>query len=347
MVLPLRHRRKDLHAFTYRQRRRFDRIIWRVCTWPPVDRTSPAVCPGGRNMNADTNPQPLKAALWMIGAIVSFTSMAVAGRAVSIELDTFELMLYRSLIGIAIVLGVGGVAGTLGQITTRRLGTHLARNSFHFAGQNLWFYALTAIPLAQVFAMEFTSPLWVTLLAPFFLGERLTRRRGTVALIGFVGILIVARPSADTINSGLIAAALAAVGFAGTTIFTKRLTRTETVTCILFYLTVMQALLALGFAGFDGDIALPSVNILPWLLLIGVAGLLAHFCITTALTLAPALVVIPVDFARLPVIAVIGMLVYHEALDFWVMLGAAIIFASNYYNIYAENRASRSARAIL
>jgi len=292
-------------------------------------------------------PQPLRAALWMIGAIVSFSSMAVAGRAVSLDLDTFELMMYRSIIGIAIVLTLGASFGTLGQVSKRRLGTHLLRNSFHFAGQNLWFFALTMAPLAQVFALEFTSPLWVTLLAPFLLGEKLTKRRGLVALAGFVGILIVARPFGGALNLGLVAAALAAVGFAGTTIFTKRLTRTESVTCILFYLTVMQAILGLGFAGFDGDIALPSPSTLPWLLLIGVAGLLAHFCITTALTLAPALVVIPVDFARLPVIAAVGMLFYGEFLDVWVFLGAGIIFAANYYNIWAESSKSRARAAIL
>ncbi len=301
-------------------------------------------------MHQTTQPpeaRPLRAALWMIGAIVSFSSMAVAGRAVSIQLDTFELMMYRSFIGIVIVLTIGGAFGTLGQITRRRLGTHLLRNTFHFAGQNLWFFALTLAPLAQVFALEFTSPLWVTLLAPFLLGEKLTRRRAVVALFGFVGILIVARPFTGEINVGILAAALAAVGFAGTTIFTKRLTRTESVTCILFYLTVMQAVLGLGFAGFDGDISLPTMETLPWLLLIGVAGLLAHFCITTALTLAPALVVIPVDFARLPVIAAVGMLLYGEALDVWVFVGAAVIFGANYYNIWAENSKTRRAKATL
>jgi len=278
----------------------------------------------------------LRAALWMTGAIASFSSMAVAGRAVSFELDTFELMLYRSLIGIVIVVAVAGFAGTLPQITRRHLGLHAVRNLSHFAGQNLWFYALTVIPLAQVFALEFTSPLWVVVLSPLLLGERMTATRALAATLGFVGILIIARPSVATLSPGLIAAALSAIGFAGSAIFTRRLTRTETITCILFYLTVMQAVFGLVCAGFDGRIALPSATTAPWLALIGCAGLVAHFCLTRALSIAPATVVIPFDFTRLPVIAVIGMVFYHEPLDGFVFLGAAVIFAANYLNIRHE-----------
>ncbi|THD75085.1 DMT family transporter [Thalassobius vesicularis] len=274
----------------------------------------------------------------MSGAIASFTSMAIAGRAVSLELDTFEIMTYRSLVGLVIVLVVAGAAGTLGQVTRRNLGLHLIRNVSHFTGQNLWFYSLTAIPLAQVFALEFTAPLWVIVLSPLVLGERLTPMRVLAALIGFVGVLIVARPTPDSLQFGQVTAALAAVGFAGSILTTRRLTRTETITCIMFYLTLMQAVLGLICAGFDGDIALPSAESAPWLVLIGCAGLLAHFCLTTALRLAPATVVIPIDFIRLPLIAVVGMMVYGEALDLWVVLGAAVIFGGNYLNIWSETR---------
>ena len=280
----------------------------------------------------------LKAALWMTGAIVSFSSMAVAGREVSGELDTFEIMLYRSLIGVGVVTAIAALRGTLGQITRRHMGLHLARNLSHFAGQNLWFYAVTVIPLAQVFALEFTSPLWVIVLAPFFLGERITKVRALAALLGFIGILIVARPGLATVNSGVLAAALAAIGFAGSAVFTRKLTRTEGITCILFWLTVMQAVFGLVCAGFDGDIALPSASALPYVLVVGLGGLVAHLCLTTALSLAPATVVIPIDFTRLPLIALIGMMLYGEPLDAAVLIGAAIIFAANYLNIRAETR---------
>ena len=281
-----------------------------------------------------------KAAIWMTGAIASFSTMAVAGREVSFALDTFEIMLFRSVVGVIIVVFAAIAFGTLRQINRQQFSLHFARNIMHFIGQNLWFYAVTVIPLAQVFALEFTSPIWVILLSPLLLGERITLIRAAAALMGFIGILVVTRPNMAGINTGVIMAASSAIFFAFTIIFTKRLTRTQSITCILFYLTVLQLGFGLITAGHDGDIALPNTETLPWLVLIGVAGLLGHFCITKALEIAPATVVVPIDFVRLPVIAIIGMLAYGEILDLWVLLGSGIIFASNYLNILSETRGS-------
>jgi drug/metabolite transporter (DMT)-like permease len=284
----------------------------------------------------------IKAALWMSGAIVSFSSMAVAGRELSSELDTFEIMTYRSLIGVCVVLAIATLSGRLGEIKFRNLRLHALRNLVHFIGQNLWFLAVALmVPLAQVFALEFTSPIWVALLSPLILRERLTPIRALAALMGFVGILIVARPSPETIDTGILAAAGAAIAFALTSLFTKKLTRTENVTSIVFFLTSMQAIFGLITSGYDLDISLPSQSLLPYVVIVGVAGLFAQFCLTKALSLAPATVVVPLDFARLPVIAVVGMILYNEPLDGLVFLGAAVIFAGNYLNIWSETRAPR------
>jgi drug/metabolite transporter (DMT)-like permease len=280
----------------------------------------------------------LKAALWMLGAIASFSAMAVAGREVSQWLDTFEIMTYRSLVGIVVLWVILTLTGQWRQVTRRSISTHVVRNAAHFTGQNLWFYAMTSIPLAQVFALEFTSPIWVVLLSPLILGEPLTRVRLMSVLVGFVGILIVARPSPDTISPGLIAAASSAVFFALSAMYTRLLTRTETVLCIMFWLTLMQAAFGIIFSAWDGDMVAPSAQTLPWLVLIGFAGLLAHYCLTSALAIAPATVVVPIDFVRLPTIAIVGMLLYGEALDAWVFVGATVIFAANYANIWYANR---------
>ncbi len=281
------------------------------------------------------------AALWMTGAILSFSSLAVAGREAMRGLDVFELLLYRSAIGILLVLAVARLAGTAGrimQVTRGDFRLHLLRNVFHFTGQVLWYHALARIPLAMVFALEFTSPIWVVVMAPLLLGERLTATRALTALLGFAGILIVARPDPGHIDAGTVAAALAAVGFAGSAIFTRRLTRSTGLTEILFFLTAMQGVMALALAGADGAIAWPALRLWPWLGLIAVAGLVAHLCLTQALALAPASVVIPIDFARLPLIALVGMLLYGEPLDLNVLLGGAVIFLANYLNIRHETR---------
>ena len=280
----------------------------------------------------------VRAALWMIGSIGSFSTMAVAGRELSARFDTFEVMLYRSVIGVIIVLSLAWATGAWRQINTRNFGLQLIRNLAHFTGQNLWFLAVSLIPLAQVFALEFTSPLWVIVLSIFLLGERLTATRALAAVMGFIGILIVARPDIGSLNTGILAAAGCAVFFALTNVLTKRLTRTQGITTILFYLTTLQLIFGLISAGHDGDIAGPTVETMPFLLLVGACGLLAHYCLTNALSLAPATVVVPIDFVRLPAIAVVGMLLYAEALDVWVFVGAAIIFAGNYLNIWFETR---------
>ena len=281
---------------------------------------------------------PLRAAVWMIGAVVSFTAMAIAGRQLATGLDTFEIMLYRSLLGIVIVLFVARLSGTLKQISTAHFGTHLLRNIAHFAGQNLWFYAIAIIPLAQVFALEFTSPIWALFLAVPILKEHLTRPRLAAAFLGFLGILVITRPWSLTLGPGVVAAALAAIGFAGSAVLTRLLTRTVPITTILFWLVTMQSAFALICSGYDLDIALPSQSALPWIAVVSLGGLVAHFCLTKALSLAPATVVVPIDFLRLPLVAVVGMLIYNEPLDAAVLLGAALIFLANYINVLAETR---------
>jgi len=270
--------------------------------------------------------RPLAAALWMTGAIAAFSAMAIATRQIKGVHDTFEILAFRSMIGFVIVLCAGLALGQLRRIRTDRLGSHVLRNIFHFTGQSLWFYAVTLIPLAQVFALEFTSPLWVILLAPIFLGERLTRRKLLAAALGFAGALIVAHPDFGRVEPGVLAAAGAAIFFASTTLMTKALTRGEAVISILFWLTLMQA----GFGTLamlaTGQVTLPGLATLPWLGLIGIAGITAHLCLTTALSLAPASSVVPVDFARLPLIAVIGAVFYAEPVGITLFLGATLIF---------------------
>lgn len=285
-----------------------------------------------------TDSHPMKAALWMTGAVASFTAMAIAGRQVSAVHDSFEIMTARSFVGFILIVLLTALRGRLHEINANKLGGHFLRNIVHFTGQNLWFWALTVIPLAQVFALEFTSPIWVILLSPLFLGETLTRPKLFAAALGFAGILIVARPDFSHLNPGTLAAAASAICFATTAILTKRLTKGDSIITILFWLTLMQFFFGLICAGFDGVIHWPTMQTLPWLVLIGGAGVLAHLSLTTALSLAPASFVTPLDFVRLPVIAVVGALVYAEPLDPWVLAGGAVIFAGIWLNIRAAIR---------
>jgi drug/metabolite transporter (DMT)-like permease len=281
---------------------------------------------------------PLKAAAWMTGAVASFSAMAIAGREIAVELDTFELMMYRSTIGFFIVafLILRHPRG-FAQVRTRQVQNHVIRNLVHFTGQNLWFYAVAVIPLSQLVALEFTNPLWVAMLAPFLLGERLTRLRLLAAALGFAGVLIVARPGVAPLGWGHAAALGAAVGFGLNTIFTSRIRRHDSVLCVLFWMTLSQALM--GFLlGLPGGIAIPSGPMFGWVAVTGICGITAHFSLTSALGHAPASVVAPMEFARLPVIAVLGAVIYHEALEPAVFLGAGLIITGNLLNLWFEQR---------
>ena len=287
--------------------------------------------------------QPLKAAFWMIGTMVSFSLMAISGRELAPELNTFEIMFFRSLIGLVLVVTIGTLSGTLHQIKTDRLGLHMLRNTAHFTGQNLWFLAVAFIPFSQVFALEFSTPLWVALLAPVFLGEALTRRRLLSVGIGFSGVLIVARPDFSQLNPAILAAMACAICFACSLMTTKKLTIDQSTTCILFWLTLMQLGMGLVAVVLTGSLSAPQGIDYIWVTTVSICGLTAHFCIARALALAPAIVVIPLDFLRLPLISLIGFLAYNEAFEWAVVFGAMLIFTAVLINLQAERQRNKAA----
>ncbi|MDA8637983.1 DMT family transporter [Rhodospirillales bacterium] len=273
--------------------------------------------------------------LWMSGALVSFLSMALAGRELSAELNTFQILFFRSAIGVLIIVAILSKAGWY-QIKTDRLPTHFIRNIAHYVGQFGWFYAIAIIPLAQVFAIEFTIPIWTALLAPFLLGERVTPMRLAVIVIGFTGILVILRPGMVPFEIGAISALIAAIGYALSHTLTKKLTATDSPLAVIFYMTVIQ--LPMGAIPSFLDWTTPSMSMWPWLILVGVTALSAHYCMARAFAHADAIVVVPMDFLRLPLVAVIGLIFYGEPLDLWVLLGAAIIFAGIIINVVTERK---------
>lgn len=279
----------------------------------------------------------LKAALWMSGTLASLTAMALGGRELSQDMSTFEILFFRSLIGLAVVSVLLSRSGWQ-QIKSDHLGLHVVRNLSHYVGQFGWFYGIALLPLAQVFALEFTLPIWTAILAPILLKEHLSATRIAVIAIGFTGALIILRPGIVPIDTATLAVLFAAFAFALSHTLTKKLSGTDSALSILFYMTLVQLPLGLVPALFDW--VTPTMAHAPWLVLIGVTGLSAHFCMVRAFSHADAIVVIPMDFLRLPLIALIGLLLYGEALDLWVLLGAAVIFGGNFLNILADKRRS-------
>ncbi len=283
-------------------------------------------------------PQNVVAALcWMAVALASFIAIAISGRAAGQGVDTMHLMFYRSIVALILVSIMIAASPTgFRQIATRRLPLHATRNAIHFIAQFSWFYALMLIPLAQLFAVEFTAPLWVAVLAPIVLRERLTATRILAAAVGFIGVLIIVRPGAVPISAGTMLALLAALGFAGSMIATKRLVVTEPILGFLFHMSWMQMVMA-GIAILPNP-DLPTLETFKWIGAVALFGLSAHFALARAFTHADAIIVAPMDFLRLPLIMGVGFVLYAEPVEIWVLAGAAVVIAANVINMLGERR---------
>ena len=287
---------------------------------------------------------PFKAIAWMTGALLSFAVMTVAVRQLqSGEMHAFQMLFIRSVLGVLILLPIitRSKRGGWNQIRLQQLPGHTLRNVIHFTGQVLWIFGIGLLPLATVSAIEFTSPLWGGFLALLFLGEKLNRGRLAAFVLGFVGILVIVRPGLITVSEGIVVMLVCAFFFGATGAVTKWLTRRETALAIIFYMVVMQA----GFGAVASTFVWQPVTLdhMPWLALMAVTGLSAHFCLTSALAEADATFIMPLEFIRLPLVAVIGFFFYAEAFEVEILIGALIIFSGNYVSLYYETRRNRQA----
>ncbi|MGJ4969892.1 DMT family transporter [Bradyrhizobium sp. HKCCYLRH1073] len=273
----------------------------------------------------------LIAALWMTGWLSLMLVMAVAGREAMRELNVFELMELRCLIGLVMLSPVIALSGGFARLRTSRLKQHAARNLVHYGAQLGWFFALTLIPIGQVVAIEFTMPIWTALLAAAFLGERITLFKLAAIGLGLVGVVVIVRPDTGAVNPGQLIALAAAVGFGISIALVKLLTRTEPTVSIIFWMLVVQSI-----AGLIPSLVFwtpPSAATWGWILLVAFCGTFSHFCMTRALLYADATIVVPMDFLRVPLTATVGWLVYAERLDGLTVIGAALILAGNLLNL--------------
>jgi len=282
----------------------------------------------------ERTPSKSMAALWMAGWLALMLIVAVAGREAMRELNVFELMLIRSGAGLCMLYPLIHRAGGLAVVQTRRLPQHIARNSIHFGAQLGWFYALTLIPIGQVVAIEFTMPIWTAILAAMFLGERITLGKFFAIVLGLVGVIMIVRPATGEINPGQLIALAAAVGFGISIAMVKSLTRTDQTLTIIFWMLAVQAAGSLLPALYVWH--WPSPTAWGWGLLVAFCGTFSHYCMARALLYADATVVIPMDFLRVPLTALMGWLLYSERLDAFTVFGAAMILTGNLVNLRAS-----------
>lgn len=295
-------------------------------------------------------PAPRKYLLvlfWMLGSLVSFAGVALSVRGLQGAMTVFEMLAIRNIGGLIILAGMMLLAP--GPDQTMRMAKpriHLLRNTAHFTGQALWVWGVTVLPLATVFAIEFTTPCWVALFAVLFLKERLTLPRALAIALGFVGVLIILRPGMDSFRPEALAVVLAAVFFGMQITTTKFLTGSNSTWTIMFWMNLMQlpmnmlANMALG----QSPLIVGKLSWEIWLPVTGIAvtGFLAHYCLTNAFRHGDATLVVPIDFLRVPLIALIGWLFYNETPEIAVLIGALVVIGGVVINLVAEARAKRS-----
>lgn len=279
----------------------------------------------------------LKAAAWMGGALVSFMLVAITGREASKGLATHHLMFYRSWIGFAVVMLVALCIGrAVSGWRTPQVRLHSLRAIVHFGAQYSWLVALTLIPLAELTALEFTAPLWTAVLAPILIKERLTPSRIAAVILGFIGTLLVLRPQSASLSTGAIFGIFAAIGFALHFIATRKLTRTDSPLTLLMYMMGSQSLIS-SFLVLPAP-PWPGLETAGWAAALAISGLGAHYSLIRAFSLADTIIVSPMDFMRLPLMAVVGAWLYSEPLSALVLVGGAIVLFANLVNMWGERR---------
>jgi drug/metabolite transporter (DMT)-like permease len=285
-------------------------------------------------------------ALWMCGALTGFCVLTVSLRALSARFSIFELLAVRSLFGLVIVASVAlALAERRTVLVSARPVLHLVRNVVHLAATYLWSLGVIILPLATVFALEFTAPAWVALFAVLFLGERMTSSRVAAVVLGLLGVLVILRPGLESFQPATLVVLLSAMGLAISLVVQKRLTATDSTLCILFWMSAIQLSLCAAGVIATGDPGFPMkfrMSDAPAVIGLGLGGLAAHYCLTNAFRLGDAVIVVPLDFLRIPLIALVGFFVYAEPLDPLVFMGSGLIIAGILWNLVAEAAARRN-----
>lgn len=272
----------------------------------------------------------------MAGWLTLMVVIAVAGREAARELSVFQIMLLRSTLGMLMLWPLVRAAGGLSAVRTQQLPQHALRNAVHYAAQYGWFVALTLIPLAEVVSIEFTMPIWSAALAVVFLGERMGARKWFAVLLGLVGVAVIVRPGAGAIDSGQIIALASALGFAISVVLVKSLTRMDAAVAISFWMLVVQSVI--GLVPALSVWQWPTVHTWAWVLVVAFCGTYSHYCFARAMQLADATVVVPMDFLRVPLTALVGWLAYSEKLDLFTLLGVGLILTGNLLNLARQPR---------
>lgn len=269
----------------------------------------------------------------MLGAMILFSTMGVFIKLSSSQLHPLEVVFFRNFLALFFLTPwIFHQRATVFKSNRKKLYT--LRAVFNVVGMAAGFTALTLIPLAEATALSFTAPLFATLGAVLILGEIVRQRRIIAIFFGFVGMLIILRPGIEAVSPGALLAIANAITIAITVLIVKKLTTTEKPITIVAYMALLQTPMALIPALFYWE--WPSLITWTWLFCLAGAGTIGHLMYTKAIQLAEVSQLQPIDFVRLPIIALFGYIVFAEQPSIWVWIGGAVIFLSTAYVTHRE-----------
>jgi len=273
----------------------------------------------------------------MLGALSSFCILAVGARELSGELSIAQSLSIRSVIGLLLlsciyfarsqILQKKGVAVATIKPAFSVLTLHFFRNIFHYMAQYGWFFGIGLLPLAEVFSLEFTVPIWTLLIASVFLNEKVTINKFIAIFLGTLGVIVIVRPGYALFNYASVVVLVSAICFAICHTTTKSLAKTESPLVILLFMCIIQ--LPIGLFLSLSNWVWPQGDQWLWLIVISFSALSGHYCLAKSMQYAEVTTVITLDFFRLPLIAMIGIFLYKEAFELPLLIGGALMLLGN------------------
>jgi len=283
--------------------------------------------------------QFVRSAFWAILAAISFAFMMTSVRSMEGKFDAFEIVFFRAVIGLFMVIPLVSRSG-IRALKTDKMPLHIVRTLFALFAMATLYYALADIPVAQAIALTFLIPLFTTIAAGVVLRESVGIHRWSATLVGFAGAMVIIRPGMVDISLPVLLVVLSSALYAGAWSSVKILTRTDSATVTVFWMNVLMVPLTAIPVAFLW--VTPDWSDAPALLVMAVSGWAAHFCQARAFEKSDASAVMPFDFLRLPLGALFGFVLFAELIDIWTWAGAVIIFIAGYYITRREAKRAAS-----
>jgi len=279
-------------------------------------------------------PPNLRGILWVALSGVLFALLNVFTLIPAQHLNPYVMAFLRYFFGALFLVPIVFRLGLYRSLHTNRLGLHISRGAIHTAGMMLWFVALPLTTLAEITALGFTGPIFVTIGAALFLGEDVRLRRWIAVIVGFIGAMIIIRPGFSALHLGVICILISTPIFSASNLMSKALASTDSANTIVIWQNIVIVICAAPFAIWFWQN--PGWGDIVWFLLAGLAGTLGHICQQRGYQLADITLLQPIGFLSLIYNTVLGYLLFFQQPDVWTFVGAAVIFGSAMYISHRE-----------